>query len=142
MRVFVSYRHTGADADSTKAMLAAVREALTKKDIAISNVFFDVRKGEFEKFTMSPVGLMREAFKMIDKADLMLALQMSDERSEGMLMEVGYGLARKLPLVVATHVGVSNTYLPAMGDLSVRWENETDLGDNLAEIDFAGLIHE
>jgi len=34
-------------------------------------------------------------------SDLLLVLQDSEERSEGMLMEVGYALAKRMPMVVA-----------------------------------------
>lgn len=138
MRAFVSYRHTGAEADTTTAMLEVVRKVLSKKGIAVSNVFFDVRKGDLP--VKSPGELMVEAFGMLSRSDFVLALQLSEERSEGMLMEVGYALAKQRPVVVATRANVRETYLPSMAAYDFRWENLDQLEEKLSQIEFRSLV--
>jgi nucleoside 2-deoxyribosyltransferase len=139
MRAFVSYRHTGESEDSIKPLLEAVRETLAARGVSIHNTFFDVREGRFDKPGLEPKEFMREAFKMMDRSDFLLVLQTSEERSEGMLMEVGYAIAKQLPVVVATRSGVAGTYLPQMGSLSFQWGDEEQLRDQLGRLDLAAI---
>lgn len=51
-----------------------------------------------------------------------------------MLMEVGYAIARDVPVVVATHMGVKNTYLPDMADQTIRYDSLQDLSSKISNI--------
>jgi len=99
MRVCVVPAHR-RDLNTIRPMLETVRRALAEQGVEIHNTFFDVRQGDSAP-ELGPVGFKREAFGMMEWSDLLLVLQDSEERSEGMLMEVGYALAKRMPMVVA-----------------------------------------
>jgi len=141
MRAFVAYRHTGEDARQIDGLLAPVKSVLAAREINAYSTYFDVHGGNVA--VAGPVAqssaFMQEAFRMMAKSDLLLVLQASELRSEGMLMEVGYALAKGLPVVVATQQEVADTYLPDMAHAALRWTDVADLVAQLAEFDFEGL---
>lgn len=141
MRAFLAYRHTGEAAHQIDGLLEPVKSALADRDIHVYSTYFDVRGGKVA--AAGPVAqssaFMQEAFRMMAESDLLLVLQASEVRSEGMLMEVGYALAKGLPVVVATQAEVENTYLPDMAHGTLRWTDVADLVMQLAEFDFEGL---
>jgi nucleoside 2-deoxyribosyltransferase len=79
----------------------------------------------------APRAAMLTAFAMIDTADGLLVLQASPRRSEGMLMEVGYAIARGKQVIVAAHSSAKPSYLPDMADIQLRWSTLDDLAEAL-----------
>lgn len=78
---------------------------------------------------------MAHAFYVIDNSDILFVIQTSEERSEGMLMEVGYSIAKKKIIIVATKSGVHNTYLPTMGTIAFEWSNLEDLSEKIGNLE-------
>lgn len=74
---------------------------------------------------------MEHAFGVIDGSDFLFVVKTSDEKSEGMLMEVGYCLAKKIPIIAAIKDMVSKTYVPAMASQSFRWSTIEDLAKGI-----------
>lgn len=142
MRAFVSYRHSGADARETKELLEKVRAVLSGQSVEAANILFDVRKGDFHTRIMPQAKFMQLAFDMIEGSDFVLALQSSEQRSEGMLIEVGYALAKRVPVVVARKVEVKDTYLPTLAQMQISWQDAADLSARLAAVDFKELMRE
>ena len=142
MRAFVSYRHTGADEKEIRVLLQTAVGALSKRGVKAENILFDVRKGDFNSRLMPPANFMRLAFRMLERSNFMLVLQSSEERSEGMLMEVGFALAKRIPVIVACNKHVTNTYLPQMANHCLRWFDAADLANQLDIIDFRSLLSE
>ena len=83
---------------------------------------------------------MYHAFSIIDKSDFLFVVQTSDNKSEGMLMEVGYCIASNIPVVAATKDSVGYTYMPDMADLSLRWKDPQDLAQQIAKTNFLKLL--
>ena len=126
MQAFVSYRQTGGDEDDIRQMLTTVCGALRDQEIEPFCTFFDA-KLEPKYPRPKPRKFMDEAFRMIGDSDFLLVIQSSEARSEGMLMEVGYCLAKGIPVIVATHESVKHTYLPDMADVALVWNDYDDL---------------
>jgi nucleoside 2-deoxyribosyltransferase len=136
VKAFVSYRHTGADEAEFRPQLEIVRTALREIGVEPFCTFFDV---PVEGERPSPAQFMAEGFRMIDQSDFLFVLQASPERSEGMLMEVGYCLAKQIPVVVAKRAGIGATYLPQMAQCTFEWEDLKVLNRRIQEIDLAKL---
>jgi nucleoside 2-deoxyribosyltransferase len=125
VKVYVAYRFSGGDKAEVKKLLTTVRDALRERGIRMLCPFFDIP--DSERTGKTPRDFMEAGFRMLDAADAALILQASEERSEGMLMEVGYALARRVPVIVATQVSVRETYLPTMGQQAWTWRDLDDL---------------
>jgi len=138
MKTFISYRHTGEDQKSLEKLLVPIRSALQGVDVESYCTFFD--EDEFQDKSFGPKDIMYHAFSIIDKSDFLFVVQTSDSKSEGMLMEVGYCIAKSIPVVVATRDSVAYTYMPDMADLSFRWKDPKDLAQQIAKTDFSKLL--
>lgn len=125
MRIFISYRHTGETNESLQGLLQPIIAAL--RDIGHDPIctFFDEhnRLGN----DGSPRAMMQQAFGLIDDCQALFVVQHSEQKSEGMLIEVGYCIAKSIPIVVASNHTVKNTYLPSMATASISYRNIDEL---------------
>lgn len=99
--------------------------------------FFD--EDDFQERSFSCRQIMEHAFNEIDQSDFLFVLQTSENKSEGLLMEVGYCVAKNLPIMVAVKSGVDQTYVPDMGDLVIRWADVDHLVREISRVDFQTL---
>lgn len=53
-----------------------------------------------------------------------------------MILEVGYCIAKGIPVVIAVKEGVKNTYLPEMGKKTFTWSDNQDLSAKITEFGF------
>ena len=132
MKAFVAYRFSGEDPAQLDRLLLAVTSALRGKGVEPYCTFFD--EPSFRNKALGAKQIMAHAFSVIDDSDFLFVLQTSNERSEGMLMEVGYCLADRKPIMVATKVGVENTYLPQMATVAFEGTDIHDLYRQIQQI--------
>lgn len=137
MKTFIAYRFTGEDPKQLKPLLVAVRDGLKNTGVEAYCTFFD--EDEFKGKSYNARQIMEHAFRIMNESDFLFALQTSENKSEGMLMEVGYCIAKGIPVVVAIKAGVKNTYVPEMGEVKLTWRTTEDLVKELQRIDFKQL---
>lgn len=125
MAYFISYRHTDADPQQLQQLLPAIRDAFTAAGETIYSTYFEDES--FRAAHSTPAEMMRHAFTKIDELRGLFVIQNSNERSEGMLMEVGYCLAKNYPICVATQQNVQHTYLPSMVKRHLVYNDIEDL---------------
>lgn len=133
MGYFVAYRHTGADPERLNVLLPAVCESLKELGQAVYCTYFD--DAEFKAKGSKPRQIMEHAFSKIEEMDGLFVVLDGEEKSEGMLMEVGYCVARGLNIVVAKRSGVDNTYVPNMADYSFEYDNVDDLKQKILTLE-------
>jgi hypothetical protein len=139
MEAFVAYRHTGESEEVLADLLGKVCEALASAGVDAYCTFFD--ENNFQTKQMNARQIMDHAFETIQSKDLLFVVQATDAKSEGMLMEVGWCIRDRKPIVVATKNGVENTYLPDMADMTITYDNNDDLVHQIAGIDFQTLVN-
>jgi len=127
---FIAYRHTGENPDRLEQLLPLVNNSLQAKGIETYCTYFD--ENSFRAGNYTPQAIMDHAFKKIDEMGGLFVIQDSLEKSEGMLMEVGYCIAKGLPIVVAKRKAVNSTYLPDMADTSIVYDDTKDLVATIA----------
>src|SRR5688500_7871913 len=125
MKTFVAYRFSGENPKELEPLLSSIRDELQKKNIEVYCSFFD--EAEFQNKSYNARQIMEHAFRIIDDSDFLFVLQTSDNKSEGMLMEVGYCIAKGIPIVSATKKSVKSSYVPDMGEVDLRWDDTNDL---------------
>ncbi len=131
MKTFIAFRSTGEDPRLLEPLLAAIVEAFERRRIEAYCTFFD---RDIKDKSLNARPIMEHAFEIINNADFLFVVQASDDKSEGMLIEVGYCLAKKIPIIVATKDSVNNTYLPAMASQSFKWTALEDLVKSIADL--------
>lgn len=131
VKAVISYKFTGEPIKKVEELLECVCDAMRQSGIEPFCIQFS-KKGE--DTDEEPSVMMRRAFDRIDATDMLFVVQSSEAKSEGMLMEVGYAIAKGIPVVVATHVGIKNTYLPDMADQTIRYSDLEDLSRKISGI--------
>jgi hypothetical protein len=58
-----------------------------------------------------------------------------------MLMEIGYCLAKHIPIVVAQHVSVGNTYVHELSQGAFRYDTVDDLCHKITLLDLSLFKH-
>lgn len=135
MKCFLAYRASEADFDEMKKLLSSVRNALDSLKIENYSVLLDY----IAEDDNNGREFMDQAFKKIDISDFLLVIQNYNKRSEGMLMEVGYCIAKGIPVIVAKKNEVTNTYLPDMTRFNIPWDDVDDLLNKIKAFDFSKL---
>lgn len=140
MKVFVSYKFSGVDLNEVTNLLTSAQDALEAAGHDPYMILFDKSLEEARASNaLSSPDFFFYGLKQLAASDIVLVLLVSEERSEGMLMEVGYALARGTPVVVAQKEDVKNTYLPQVGTTTFTWANYQDLAKKIKEIDSSSL---
>lgn len=137
MKTVISYRYNGEIIKDLEVLLINVCGAFKFAGIDPYCVYFEHYKNSRDR---SPAEMMQLAFSHIDNSDFLFVIQASEARSEGMLIEIGYAIARGIKVIIATKKGVNNTYLPSMGDYAFKYVDTQDLIQRIKEINFTPLI--
>ena len=131
MKFFIAQRVTGEDKDELteeSKRIASILEA--SKHEVYCTMFVDIK--EFEKQTKK--AMMEHAFKEIGNSDALLVIVRTEEKSEGMLMEVGYALGKKKKIVLLIKNEVKNTYLRELADKVLEFKDVDDLHNKLKKL--------
>lgn len=137
MKIFISYKHHGEDDEELKAFLLPLISKFNELGSDAYCNLFDEELAKKSVLYKPGRDYVLDAFNILDSKELLFVLLMSEEKSEGMLMEVGYAIAKGVPVVVAVRNDIKNTYLPTMGNLVIKWN---DLEDLLNKIQAINLI--
>jgi nucleoside 2-deoxyribosyltransferase len=78
--------------------------------------------------------IMQTAFDYIDESDCYLQIIKSNEKSEGMLIETGYALAKNKKIISFIKKGVKTTWIKHLIENTTEYENTNDLFSKLKSI--------
>lgn len=124
--VFCSYAFTGEDETVVRARMCTVVAALERVGCAVYCNLFDPAWPSYH----TPGEFIRRALSMLPQYDMVLVVQASPQRSEGMLMEVGAALALGKPIALAQHHSVGQqSYLSdeLIATRTELWHSEAEL---------------
>lgn len=133
-RIFLAYRFTGEEIEGLTITLGKILSTLRQAGHTVYCSIEDEQS--FRRNGIKNVAILRYAFERLDESDMVLAFVSSDLRSEGMLMEIGYALAKGKRIAVAMKKGVKSPLLPHLADPLIEFEFIDDLCGKLANIKF------
>ncbi len=131
-RFFIAYRHTGENLMELEQRLNKIEIALATHKIKAYATLSE--EEEFVKDRYSAGQIMERAFQKIASMDGLFVLIHSNDKSEGQLMEVGYAIAIKKPIIVAYQQDVK-TYVPELANKSVAYKDIDDLVQKIKELE-------
>ena len=137
MKAFIAYRSTGENQKLLKPLLNSVRDTLKAHGIDSYCNFFDEQ--EFIDKSYSPRQILLHGFKNIDKSDFLFVLQTSDNRSGGMLMEIGYSIAKCIPVVAAVKDGLEFKLIASAADTVLPWTDNQNLIEAIRRLDISNI---
>ena len=129
-KIFVGQAVTGQDMPKLMAEMKKVYDVLSQKGLEPYSTLEEEGKNRFKKAG----DWVEHSFKVIDESQICLVIIRTDHRSEGLLMEIGYILAKKKRFILAIKYDVKKTYLRDMAEEIIEWENFEDLLIKLKKI--------
>lgn len=134
MKIFLSYRFTGEDPVQLPITLGALIGSLRT---AGHEVYCSIEdEAWFQEKKRTNKEIMDHAFAELDSSDVLLAYINSDEKSEGMLVEIGYGIAKGKKFALAVKDGVKTTSIAQMADPLIMFADTEDLSQKLSQLPF------
>jgi nucleoside 2-deoxyribosyltransferase len=125
MKLFLSYRFTGEDPVELNISLSAIISVLRT---AGHEVYCSIEdESWFQEQKRTNREIMEHAFSKLDESDAILAYIKSDEKSEGMLVEIGYAIAKGKRLILAVKQGVKTTSISQMASPCLQFDTIDDL---------------
>lgn len=132
MKYFLAYRFTGED---PKKLDGIIRGVCNSIESAGHNYFCSFFENDFyKKNNYFHKQILYYALKELDKCDIYLALIRSADKSEGMLLEAGYALAKGKTFYLAINKGVNTTFMKEIADKVIEFDNIEDLCHKLSKI--------
>lgn len=128
MKVFVSYAFSGEDSAVVMARIQKLHEQFI--NLNIDHYINIYAPGYNELVDRGATGgeYLHHALVDLKTSDVVLVLNTSERRSEGMLMEIGAAVALGKKIVLAQHVSsIGRTYIPTVADAVFEWETEKEL---------------
>lgn len=134
LSTFIGYPQMGEYPDSLVKTLLGVCEALDEVGVSSHCMLFD---GDIPP---DPESIRFHTFSTIENCDFLFVVQVDKQRSEEMLIEVGFCLGGNVPVVVASKAGLKNTCLPKIADLLITWETLDELKEKIKSTNFSELV--
>ena len=134
-KIFVAYRVTGEDPEKLKAAIRKVCDSVSKSGCNYYSTLLDEIENP-KKFEGWEKGdYLKHALVELGKMDALLLFINSENKSEGLLIEVGYALAKGKKIVLVIDRKVKDTYLREMVDKVIDYDNVDEvyakIGKNL-----------
>ena len=135
MKAFVSYAFTGEDEAALTERLHNVKNILDQLGVDYYINIYDPVYQSLVDGNAPPDVYLAEAFKELKLSNVVLVVNTSDRRSEGMLMEVGAAKILGKKIILAQHqTSVGKSYLPTIADQSFVWQTEDELVSKLRAV--------
>ena len=131
-KVFVSYRFTGENLGELKKTILLVHDSLKKGGYAYYSTIFDI--DQFKNENWSGKKIMQKAFKEIDNSDFVLFFVKSPEVSQGMLLELGYCLAKHKKLVLVIKENIKESIFRRHIEKVIEFKTIEELNKTLSDL--------
>ncbi len=125
MKIFLSHRFTGEDPEILKETISKIEKTLESAEYECFCSFW--KADFFEKNNFTHQQILEYVLKELDQADIYLAFIKSDEKSEGLLIEMGYALAKKKKIYVVIKEGVKTTFAEEIADKVIKFKTLKNL---------------
>lgn len=131
--IFLSYRFTGEDVTELTETLNKILETLRSVG---HNVYCSIEDEKwFRENNRTNKEILKHALEYLDKSDTILAFVKSDQKSEGMLLEIGYTMAKGKPFSLALKRDTKTTFLSEFAKSLIIFDSIDDLCKKLTEAD-------
>jgi nucleoside 2-deoxyribosyltransferase len=133
-KVFISYRFTGENRVKLKKTISQIHDSIEEAGHGHYSTIFDSEQFANEKWSGKQI--MDKAFAEIDDSDLILFFVKSHEISQGMLVELGYALAKKKKIMLAIQKDVQDIIFRRQIKETIEFKNLEDLKEKLCKLKF------
>jgi nucleoside 2-deoxyribosyltransferase len=128
MKIQLAYRFTGENPEELTEQLKKIKSILENNKHTTYIPVLDPDRPKEKK------ALFLNTLKRLDSVDAILALIKSNEKSEGMLMEIGYAWGKNKKLIIAINKDVKNTHMREFADVIIEFSDINDLYKKLKDL--------
>ena len=132
MSVFISYRFSDIPIEELRKLIDPVYNIFKSNNVDVFCNFYKDAYYMENKYTAKQI--MDDCFKEIDNRDIILCLVDTDKYSCGMLLEIGYALAKNKRIVVCFRKGCEIDTLKAMANEVRIYEDYDELIESLDQV--------
>jgi nucleoside 2-deoxyribosyltransferase len=122
MKIFIAYKFTGETRESLENTVGDLTRFLKEKG---HDVYCTLLDKNIQAQTKNV--LFDFALKEIDKSEVLMIFLQSKDKSEGMLMEVGYAMAKNKRIVLLVSKEVKKTHLMDLVKEKYKFNDMNDL---------------
>jgi len=127
MKIQLAYKFTGENKEKLLELLGKIKKILEEKH----EVYIPaLNKGK----PVDEAELLIDTFKHIDEADVLIAVIKSNEKSEGMLLEIGYALGKNKKVIGVLNNEVTETRVRGIVSEVIIFLDEEDLLNKIKDI--------
>ena len=136
-KVFLSYKFTGEVLSELQTTLSQIIKVFRDRGY---EVFCSIESEDlYQKSKYTVTQMMEHALGELDSSDLVFVYNNSDNRSEGMLIEIGYALAKNKPVILAARKGININSSKAVATTVVEFEGLDELLTKVKDLSFDHL---
>ena len=130
--IFLSYKFTGEDINELTETLGKILSALRSVGHTVYCSIEDEKW--FRENHRTNKEILKHALERLDKSDIILAFVKSDQKSEGMLLEIGYMMAKGRSFALALKRETKTTFLAELAEPLIEFDSIDDLCDKLTKV--------
>ena len=125
MRYYIAYKFLNTDKEMLKKNLGIISDMIEREGNTTCIFYRDIQNRWAIQMSIDEV--IKQAFVEVKKSDAILAFIESEEKSEWMLLEIGYAkaLGKKLLLVIKRWIHLR--FINALADEIIEFESMEDL---------------
>ena len=132
MKIYVSFKYSGEDLSIVRKNIKTICDILEDNGYETScTLWLDEY---FEKNNFTQKDIMEYALKEIDSSDINLAFINSKQKSEGMLLELGYSIAKEKKIYLIIKEGIPTSFLKEFAEKVIVFKNLKDLESKLEDL--------
>lgn len=131
-KIFISYRFTGEDTEKLKKIMSQIHNAINDAGHDHYSTIFDSAQFDNEKWSGKQI--MEKAFREIDKSDLIIFFVNSSDISQGMLVELGYSLAKNKKMILTIQKQIKDSIFRRQIEEVIEFEDIEDLKNKLKKL--------
>ncbi len=124
-KIFISYKFTDEVLSELQENMAKISKSFRDKG---HSIFCSIESEEmYQKNKYTVAQMMSHALSELSNSDAMFVYNSSDQRSEGMLIEMGYALAKNKPIILAAKKGININSSKGIATTLVEFDSLEDL---------------
>jgi len=123
--MFISYRFSGVPKEQLDQLINPIYDYLKDKNIDVFCNYY--RDAHYVENRWTTKMMMAECFDHIDRSGKILCLIDTEKYSCGMLLEIGYSIAKNKEIIVCSRKGCEIKTLIEMATHHIKYENYDEL---------------
>ena len=130
MRLYVAYKHLDEDESKLRNILEDISDQIKASGHSSFIYFRDIQKWNSKSLKLTPSELILKGFAKLKKCDGVLIIVGSKEKSEGMLLEIGFAKALKKKLFLAIDKKLDKKelrFVRGISDFSIEYSDVENL---------------